>query len=475
MLTAYLDSQRAFRERQAGHAKDSEKRLAELERTSTSLSEETESLKREVANLSNENEVTKSSSAQSSGNVNRTRKWRRHPRPDDHAPDRPPSAYVIFSNIVREELKDQDLSFTKIARTVGERWQALTSDQRRPFEDQACGAKERYLEELANYKETEEYKDYQKYLWDFNARFSTNTASKTSASSILVEETSGSTIYSVPSAPTPRISAMSISACPSLVEDSSDKSWSTRSSASESSPHQPSALPPGFTTPILARIPEKHNMKIAFSGSSQEDFCSDNPEQNDQMSCDHEAAALHQDSQSEFESEDSISSAGTIPSVTTVSNQQLIASLMKEFYLLVNYNTSSPGQQQSSIDSRSRSAASSSQIRGTNATDPIIGKKWQLNEGDDHSDDEKQRRPKKAKSSSSQGNYELLACPFYKYNPLKYACNSETRTRYRPCSGPGWESIARLKYVYSSLAKSHCLQTHILLCVYSLIDVVDSI
>ena len=207
-------------------------------------------MKREVANLSNENEVAKSSSAQSSGNVNRTRKWRRHPRPDDHAPDRPPSAYVIFSNIVREELKDQDLSFTKIARTVGERWQALTSDQRRPFEDQACGAKERYLEELANYKETEEYKDYQKYLWDFNARFSTNTASKTSASSILVEETSGSTIYSVPGAPTPRISAMSISACPSLVEDSSDKSWSTRSSASESSPHQPSALPlpPGFKT-----------------------------------------------------------------------------------------------------------------------------------------------------------------------------------------------------------------------------------
>src|SRR5882757_7763872 len=40
------------------------------------------------------------------------RKYRRHPKPDENAPERPPSAYVIFSNKVREEVKDQNLSFT---------------------------------------------------------------------------------------------------------------------------------------------------------------------------------------------------------------------------------------------------------------------------------------------------------------------------------------------------------------------------
>jgi len=36
--------------------------------------------------------------AAAAGGGSTKRKYRRHPKPDEHAPERPPSAYVIFSN-----------------------------------------------------------------------------------------------------------------------------------------------------------------------------------------------------------------------------------------------------------------------------------------------------------------------------------------------------------------------------------------
>lgn len=98
------------------------------------------------------------------------RKYRRHPKPDQNAPERPPSAYVIFSNQVREALKGQDLSFTEIAKVVGERWQVLATDAREACERQAHTAKEKYYAALAEYKKTPQYAAYQKYLDEFKAK-----------------------------------------------------------------------------------------------------------------------------------------------------------------------------------------------------------------------------------------------------------------------------------------------------------------
>ncbi|XDG07188.1 hypothetical protein ABKA04_006803 [Annulohypoxylon sp. FPYF3050] len=72
------------------------------------------------------------------------RKYRRHPKPDDNAPERPPSAYVLFSNKMREDLKGQNLTFTEIAKLVGENWQNLSREEKDPFERQAHEAKEKY-------------------------------------------------------------------------------------------------------------------------------------------------------------------------------------------------------------------------------------------------------------------------------------------------------------------------------------------
>ncbi|OTA69081.1 hypothetical protein K449DRAFT_428495 [Hypoxylon sp. EC38] len=98
------------------------------------------------------------------------RKYRRHPKPDENAPERPPSAYVLFSNKMREDLKGQNLTFTEIAKLVGENWQNLTREEKEPFERQAHEAKERYNRELADYKKTPEYRKYCDYLHEFRKR-----------------------------------------------------------------------------------------------------------------------------------------------------------------------------------------------------------------------------------------------------------------------------------------------------------------
>ncbi|EHK40887.1 uncharacterized protein TrAtP1_004259 [Trichoderma atroviride] len=97
------------------------------------------------------------------------RKYRRHPKPDENAPERPMSAYVLFSNRLRESLKgDRSLTFTEIAKLVGEHWQNLSLPEREVYEGQARQSKERYYREMAVYKETPEYRKYMKYLDEFN-------------------------------------------------------------------------------------------------------------------------------------------------------------------------------------------------------------------------------------------------------------------------------------------------------------------
>jgi hypothetical protein len=76
---------------------------------------------------------------------------------------------------VRESLKGQDLSFTEIAKVVGEKWQVLPADEREGCERQANAAKEKYYAELAEYKKTPQFATYQKYLEDFKAKHSVPT------------------------------------------------------------------------------------------------------------------------------------------------------------------------------------------------------------------------------------------------------------------------------------------------------------
>ncbi|KAK9679202.1 hypothetical protein K7432_016367 [Basidiobolus ranarum] len=101
---------------------------------------------------------------------NGKRKYRRHPKPDKNAPEKPASAYVMFSNKVRAELKDQNMSFTEIAKIVGDRWKSISREEKDQVEQSAAQAREGYYEALRSYKETNEYKEYQDYLAEFRRK-----------------------------------------------------------------------------------------------------------------------------------------------------------------------------------------------------------------------------------------------------------------------------------------------------------------
>ncbi|KAK9761947.1 hypothetical protein K7432_012757 [Basidiobolus ranarum] len=100
------------------------------------------------------------------------RRYRRHPKPDRNAPEKPPSAYVMFSNKIRTEFKDQNMSFTDMAKVVGDRWKSLSPEEKDLVDQSAANAKQEYLEALESYKKTPEYQEYQEYLIDFRAKSS---------------------------------------------------------------------------------------------------------------------------------------------------------------------------------------------------------------------------------------------------------------------------------------------------------------
>lgn len=73
---------------------------------------------------------------------------------------------------MREDLKGHNLTFTEIAKLVGENWQSLPPAERETYEKQASAAKESYHRELAEYKKTPEYRKYAQYLQDFKEKHS---------------------------------------------------------------------------------------------------------------------------------------------------------------------------------------------------------------------------------------------------------------------------------------------------------------
>ena len=87
------------------------------------------------------------------------RKYRRLPKPDKHAPIKPSSAYIMFSNDARSELKHKNMSFVEMAKLVGDRWKSLSNEQKQGYERTAMKAKDEYLNAMHAYKQTDQYKE----------------------------------------------------------------------------------------------------------------------------------------------------------------------------------------------------------------------------------------------------------------------------------------------------------------------------
>lgn len=98
------------------------------------------------------------------------RKYRRHAKPDRNAPIKPPSAYIMFSNDSRAELKNQNLSFAELAKIVGDQWKNLSHIEKQSYERRAMRAKDEYLAALEQYRQTPQYHRYQEYLNEFKSK-----------------------------------------------------------------------------------------------------------------------------------------------------------------------------------------------------------------------------------------------------------------------------------------------------------------
>ncbi|BGP58039.1 hypothetical protein JCM8202_001722 [Rhodotorula sphaerocarpa] len=76
------------------------------------------------------------------------------PKKDPNAPKRPLSAYMLFSQDKRAEVKEEqpDVSFGEIGKILGSKWKEATPDEKKPYEDKAAAEKVRYEKEKAAYE-----------------------------------------------------------------------------------------------------------------------------------------------------------------------------------------------------------------------------------------------------------------------------------------------------------------------------------
>jgi hypothetical protein len=153
-------------------------------------------------------------------------------------------------------------------------------------------------------------------------------------------------------------------------------------------------------------------------------------------------------------SEDSINTDGVESGnddeqlVLVIARHRLLQRLMQEFYtMLSSFLTGTP---QDSPERSTESMETTSQTKEgkSNQKSASNNGKRRLERDDEKIPDDNQSGDRKKRTSHSGavgGDDRLLACPFYKYDPRKYTCTSSTRTKYRTCAGPGFDSIARLK------------------------------
>jgi len=97
---------------------------------------------------------------------------KKKPPKDPHAPKRPSTGFFIFVSEKRQEVKDslppeEQKKVTIITKKCGEMWKACSPEEQAKYKDRSNKAKEKWKEDMAAYKETQHYRDYQKILKEF--------------------------------------------------------------------------------------------------------------------------------------------------------------------------------------------------------------------------------------------------------------------------------------------------------------------
>jgi len=90
---------------------------------------------------------------------------------DPNAPKRPQSSYFVFSNKRRKEMKETnpDKKLTEISKMIAAEWKLLDDAAKKPYEQEAKVLKEKYETDSKKYKETSQYREFQKKLKTWKA------------------------------------------------------------------------------------------------------------------------------------------------------------------------------------------------------------------------------------------------------------------------------------------------------------------
>ncbi|KAL5239533.1 hypothetical protein ACI65C_006943 [Semiaphis heraclei] len=84
------------------------------------------------------------------------RKSKKSKKPDDGRPKRAATAYMIWFNEAREEIKSDNpgISFVDIAKKGGELWKKMSNSEKSKYEEKAAKSKEEYIEAMKEFKES---------------------------------------------------------------------------------------------------------------------------------------------------------------------------------------------------------------------------------------------------------------------------------------------------------------------------------
>jgi len=107
---------------------------------------------------------------ESSGTKKKGRK--KKPPKDPHAPKRPSTGFFIFVAEKRQEVKDSlppedQKKVTIITKKCGEMWKACSPEEQAKYKDQSNKLKEKWKEDMKAYKQTQQWRDFQKVLKEF--------------------------------------------------------------------------------------------------------------------------------------------------------------------------------------------------------------------------------------------------------------------------------------------------------------------
>lgn len=123
-----------------------------------------------------------------------------------------------FADKLREDPEVSQLSFVNIAKEVGKRWQNLPAAQKRGWESEAARAMQEFEAQMDEYKRTDSWRKYQRYLHEFKSQQSQQSQSQSGkrpvGSRSTTDSSNNTTVFSRAS---PTSSSSSPTTAPSLA------------------------------------------------------------------------------------------------------------------------------------------------------------------------------------------------------------------------------------------------------------------